>query len=186
MMPLCECGCGEAVTVNQRTRRPNRFITGHNSRVAPARATLRHGMSESITYNSWSSMLARCRYPSQPSYPSYGGRGITVCGRWEIFDNFLADMGERPEGTTLDRVDNDGDYEPSNCRWATPAQQARKRSTTKLTPELVARIRAASGRRQKAIATEFGISPSTVSLIRSGKRWTDNQPTPKVNKEHAK
>lgn len=69
------------------------------------------------TYISWQNMLARCRYPSVPSYPHYGGRGIAVCQRWHSFVNFLADMGERPEGTEISRKDNDGDYGPGNCEW---------------------------------------------------------------------
>ena len=73
-------------------------------------------------------MIARCKYPSVPSYPRYGGRGITVCDRWLSFKNFLADMGERPEGKTIDRIDIDGDYEPRNCRWATYSEQQRHRS----------------------------------------------------------
>lgn len=90
-----------------------------------------HGMYGSREYRSWCALKQRCSNPKTENYKNYGGRGIRFCKRWETFENFYADMGKRPENTSIDRIDNDGNYEPGNCKWSTIIEQNNNTSKTK-------------------------------------------------------
>lgn len=90
-----------------------------------------HGLWNTPTYRSWKTMKQRCRLTTSTHYERYGGRGITYTEKWEKFEGFLADMGVRPDGMTLDRIDNNGNYEPSNCKWSSAKEQSLNRPSTK-------------------------------------------------------
>lgn len=132
---ICRCDCGAIREVTTESLRSgNTRSCGCLQREVARAWQTRHGHArrgdnpETRTYVSWQNMRQRCRNPSHPRWTDWGGRGITVCDRWNSFENFLADMGERPEGTTLDRINGDGNYEPSNCRWADITTQNRNRT----------------------------------------------------------
>jgi len=92
-----------------------------------------HGMCRSAEYRTWSHMKDRCNNPNDKRYHCYGGRGIKICDAWNnSFESFFTDMGERPEGMTIDRIDNNGDYEPSNCRWASTKTQCNNKRTNRM------------------------------------------------------
>jgi len=124
-------------------------------------------------YTIWADMRKRCLNANSKNYHQYGGRGISICKRWESFYFFLKDMGERPVGTTLDRIHNDGNYEPSNCRWASQKTQVRNSRRAKLNMEKadIIRGRLSNGEKRQALADAFGVDSGTIGYIDRGLTW---------------
>lgn len=123
-----QCDCGkETIALVSNVRR------GKTRSCGCGRGKFTHGMSSAPEYAVWEGIIRRCDNPTSGNYQRYGGRGITVCDRWRSFENFFADMGIRPSDLhSIDRIDNDGNYEPGNCRWITRKEQQRNRRVNRV------------------------------------------------------
>lgn len=178
---LCQCDCGqELVVLGASLSNGTTSSCGCYRRDRAAGLNRSHGRRNTLEYRSWRAMKDRCLDKSHIAYPRYGGRGITIHPTWlASFEAFFADMGPRQVGTTLDRIDNDGNYEPGNCRWAPSKTQAGNRRMPKasgkwkLTPETVRMIRELheAGQSYKDLAEQFYVSPLTARRVVTRVSW---------------
>ncbi len=127
---ICVCGSSKEVAIGSIRSGISQSCGCLNAELSSERRTT-HGVSGTRTYNIWVSMKARCLNVQNHAYANYGKRGIKVCERWMTFENFRDDMGECPEGMSIDRVDNNKGYEPTNCKWATAKTQANNKRTNR-------------------------------------------------------
>lgn len=164
----CDCG-GDAEYDGYDVRRGKRTSCKACSAERVRLSSVTHGKTETSEYSTWTDIQTRCNNPKSTSYPNYGGRGIRVCIRWSrSFAAFLQDMGPRPEGMSIERENNDGDYEPSNCHWASRLEQSNNRRTNvNLTVNGVTKT-------AKEWAEDIGLKPATLyRRIRCG--WSKDR-----------
>lgn len=166
---LCRCTCGNEAVVQAAALKNNHSKSCGCLKVeTTVKRFTKHGYAKagvySPTYGSWAAMVARCTNPNHDAYPYYGGSGIKVCQRWLDFSNFIADLGEKPEGYSIERRDVKLGYEPGNCYWATLIEQARnKRTNTILTVDGISRTIA-------EWSEKTGVKVSTISWrLQTGK-----------------
>jgi hypothetical protein len=177
---LCQCGCGELAPIADRTFSKRGIFKGESMMYLPNHHGRTHQQTRdhrrTPTYRSWEAMKRRTTAPTSPDWWEYGGAGICLDPRWLRFENFLADMGHRPPGTTLDRIDSCGNYTPGNCRWATATQQLRNRSCVRLSLEIARDIRARyaqGGVTMAALGSEYGVGSGYVSRIIGHDIWRE-------------
>lgn len=179
---LCRCDCGaDCVVAGSDLRRGHSQSCGCLLKEIATDSNTTHGKSETRTYTIWRSMKQRCHDTNYHAYDNYGGRGVIVCQAWrESYQQFLTDMGEAPDGLSIDRIDNSGGYSPANCRWATPKEQQRNRRDNNM-------VEFRGERRCLAEWAElFGIGPQTLgSRLKRKVMTTEEAMTTPARKYHS-
>lgn len=172
----CQCDCGGPRTLVVASGLKGGGVTSCRCSWLSGDKQSTHGHTRGRrfppTYRSWTKMRSRCLSPRDKDYHHYGGRGITICEPWSSFETFLADMGEKPAGLTLDRIDVDGNYEPTNCRWASRAVQATNLRTS-LKPATVIQLRAdyAAGYSFAELGRRYNLTGTGARAIALRQTW---------------
>lgn len=175
---VCQCDCGIETTVYN-----NSLLNGNTGSCgcmgSRYNRPIKHGLSNTEIWNIWKNMMQRCHNQKAPAFKNYGGRGITVCDRWQTFENFVADVGQRPVGLTLERKNNELGYSPDNCKWATRREQRLNQRPRRLGIKHLSessvreiRLRYSSGTvTQAQLAADFAVSTTCINSILAFKRW---------------
>ena len=169
----CDCGTEKEVYI-ENIRRGKSLSCGCHRTVVTAMRTTTHGRSgKTKEYKSWAHMKGRCLNPKDAAFKDYGGRGIKICERWLTFENFFADMGPCPVGYSIERIDVNGDYEPSNCKWLDRRHQARNTRATRFDVETIVEIRRRlkQGFAASALAQEYKTTSGHIRQIKNEIIW---------------